>query len=552
MTPWDRATLALTLLAIDPKGFSGLIVRARVSPVRDAFMQIAKQLPMPQVKLHPSMTAQVLDGEIDLSSTLKSNALVMQKGLLDRPPSLFTLPMAERADPYLTARLSQTLDTGDGHCFLALDEGVDEDESIPTSLSDRAAFWISLDGLALADFDAFQLPENLEIIAKAVRKVDIPDDIPEQLVTLAVSLGIPSLRAPTLALRTAQAHAALHNRDVINADDMTLAVDLVYAHRATRMPELQEDEPEQPQDTEQPERQQNDDDTLTIPEDLLLDAVKAALPSDLLEKLAAGAKNKRNKGTGTGAKQTGNRRGRPLPARAGSKSSSARVDLIATLRAAIPYQTIRKRAQPDRLGPIIHPGDLRHKRYQTLSDRLLIFAVDASGSAAMARLAEAKGAVEMLLGEAYARRDHVALISFRGLDAEVLLPPTRSLVQTKRRLAALPGGGGTPLASGLSAAMSMAQTASQKGMSATIVLLTDGRANIALDGQANRKQAAEDAEKLASEISMLGLETLVIDTTIRPERALKTLAEKMQATYIAMPRADAKGVSAAVTASLAS
>jgi len=355
-----------------------------------------------------------------------------------------------------------------------------------------------------------------------------------------------------LALRTAQAHAALHNRDVINADDMTLAVDLVYAHRATRMPELQEDEPEQPQDTEQPESQQNDDDTLTIPEDLLLDAVKAALPSDLLEKLAAGAKNKRNKGTGTGAKQTGNRRGRPLPARAGSKSSSARVDLIATLRAAIPYQTIRKRAQPDRLGPIIHPGDLRHKRHQTLSDRLLIFAVDASGSAAMARLAEAKGAVEMLLGEAYARRDHVALISFRGLDAEVLLPPTRSLAQTKRRLAALPGGGGTPLASGLSAAMSMAQTALQKGMIATIVLLTDGRANIALDGQANRKQAAEDAEKIASEISMLGLETLVIDTTIRPERALKTLAEKMHATYIAMPRADAKGVSAAVTASLAS
>jgi magnesium chelatase subunit D len=189
MTPWDRATLALTLLAIDPKGFSGLIVRARVSPVRDAFMQIAKQLLMPQVKLHPSMAAQVLDGEIDLSSTLKSNALVMQKGLLDRPPSLFTLPMAERADPYLTARLSQTLDTGDGHCFLALDEGVDEDESIPTSLSDRAAFWVSLDGLALADFDAFQLPENLEIIAKAVRKVDIPDDIPEQLVTLAVSHG---------------------------------------------------------------------------------------------------------------------------------------------------------------------------------------------------------------------------------------------------------------------------------------------------------------------------------------------------------------------------
>lgn len=552
MTPWDRATLALTLLAIDPKGFAGLIVRARVSPVRDAFMQIAKQVPMPHVKLHPSMTAQILDGEIDLSSTLENNTLVMQKGLLDRTPSLFTLPMAERVDPYLSARLSQTLDAGEGHAFLALDEGVDEDEAIPASLADRAAFWISLDGLALADFSAFELPQNLDALAKDARKVDIPDDIPEQLVALAVSLGISSLRAPTLALRTAQTHAALQNRSMINADDMTLAVDLVYAHRATRMPEMTEDEPDQPQDAQQSESQQNEDESLTIPEDLLLDAVKAALPSDLLEKLASGAKNKRNKGTGTGAKRTGNRRGRPLPARAGSKSSSARVDLIATLRAAIPYQTIRKRAHPERLGPIIRPNDLLHKRYQSMSDRLLIFAVDASGSAAMARLAEAKGAVEMLLGEAYARRDHVALISFRGLDAEILLPPTRSLVQTKRRLAALPGGGGTPLASGLSAAMSMAQTAAQKGMSATIVLLTDGRANVALDGQANRKQAGEDAEKLAREISMLGLETLVIDTTVRPERALKALADKMHGTYIAMPRADAKGVSAAVTASLSS
>lgn len=553
MTPWDRATLALTLLTIDPKSFGGLIVRARVSPVRDALMVAVNALQILSVRLHPQMSAQVLEGDIDLSATLKSSELIIQKGLLDREPSLFILPMAERADPYLSARLSQTLDSDEGHAFLALDEGADEEEALPVSLSDRAAFWISLDGLALADFAPMILPDDLAQLAKAMRRVVVPDDIAEQLVTIAVTLGIVSLRAPTFALRAAQAHAALQKRTALTVEDITVAVDLVYAHRATRMPEAEQQDQETPPENnledEPPKESQND---LNIPDDILLDAVKAALPADILAKLNANTASKGSAGMGAGAKRTGNRRGRPLPARSGQKSNAARVDLIATLRAAIPFQTIRKNAQPDRTGPIIHHTDLRHKRYQSLSDRLLVFTVDASGSAAMARLAEAKGAVELLLSEAYARRDHVALISFRGTEAEVLLPPTRSLVQTKRRLAALPGGGGTPLASGLSSALNLAETAAQKGMTTTIVLLTDGRANISLEGQADRAQAGEDAQKIARTISAAGVDALVIDTTIRPERSLKQLADTMHANYIALPRADAKRVSAAVTASLAS
>ena len=552
MTPWERATLALTLLAIDPQGFGGLVVRARVSPVRAAFMDAVHSLPMPAVKLSAQMSPQTLDGDIDLSATLSRNTLVMQRGVLDRGPSVFLLPMAERADPYLTARLSQKLDAEQGHAFVAVDEGADADEALPLALKDRAAFWISLDGLALADFSAITLPQDLAALGKAARKVAIPDDTPEQLVTIAVALGVLSLRAPSFALRAAQAHAALAGRNVLAEPDLAAAVDLVYAHRATQMPET--DAPNDPApETEQSEPQtQDDQDTLNIPDDILLDAIKAALPPEVLAKLNANpVRTKSSAGNGTGAKRTGNRRGRPLPARPGPRSDAARVDLIATLRAAIPWQTIRKRALPDRTGPIIHPTDLRHKRYQSLSDQLLIFAVDASGSAAMARLAEAKGAVELLLSEAYARRDHVALVSFRGTSAEVLLPPTRSLVQTKRRLAALPGGGGTPLASGLSAALTLAQTATLKGMSATIVLLTDGRANISLEGEPDRAQAGADAQKIAGDICALGIDALVIDTTIRPERSLKKLAETMRASYIPLPRADAQGVSAAVTASLA-
>lgn len=548
MTPWQRATMALTLLAIDPQSLGGVVLRARSGPARDALLAAAANLPMPSVRLHPHMTAQVLDGDIDLSATLSGGTLVKQRGLLDRPPSLFILPMAERIDRYMSARLGQALDAGHSHALLALDEGSEDAQTLPPALSDRTAFHVTLDDVAMADLSAIPLPENLAALRRSARKVIVPPSILSDLVTLAVSLGISSLRAPTFALNAAQTHAAWQNRDTLTVDDVTIAVALVYAHRATQMP--QDDAPENtPQDA--PQDSEPQDQPLSIPKDILLDAIKAVLPPDLLSNLDAKA-SKRAAGAGSGAKRTGNRRGRPLPAHTGPKASAARVDLIATLRAAIPWQTLRKNAEPARTGPIFRQSDLRHKRYQTLSDRLLIFTVDASGSAAMARLAEAKGAVELLLSEAYARRDHVALIAFRGTDADLILPPTRSLVQTKKRLAALPGGGGTPLASGLSAALALAQTTTQKGLTPTIVLLTDGRANVALDGTGNRKLAATDAQLIATKINAAGVEAIVIDTTTRPERALQNLAQTMDATYIPLPRADAKGVSAAISTSLGS
>ena len=96
--------------------------------------------------------------------------------------------------------------------------------------------------------------------------------------------------------------------------------------------------------------------------------------------------------------------------------------------------------------------DFRMTRFQQRTRTTTIFVVDASGSSALNRLAEAKGAVELLLADCYVRRDQVALLAFRGKEAELLLPPTRSLVRAKRSLAGLPGGGGTPLAAGIDAA----------------------------------------------------------------------------------------------------
>jgi magnesium chelatase subunit D len=159
--------------------------------------------------------------------------------------------------------------------------------------------------------------------------------------------------------------------------------------------------------------------------------------------------------------------------------------------------------------------------------------------------------VELLLARAYARRDHVALIAFRGAEAELMLPPTRSLVQTKRRLSGLPGGGGTPLAAALKLATETALRARSRGLTPVLVLLTDGRANIALDGAAGRERAEADAAAMARAWRAIGAASVVIDTASRPEAGLKRLSLTLGGTYLPLPRADAARMSTALEASLA-
>ena len=107
--------MALRLLSADPSGLGGICVRARVGPARDAFVNRIKVLERASLRLHPSMTSNDLDGGTDLTATLNSGELVMQRGLFDCSPALMTLPMAERTTPYMSARLAQVLDSDCGH-----------------------------------------------------------------------------------------------------------------------------------------------------------------------------------------------------------------------------------------------------------------------------------------------------------------------------------------------------------------------------------------------------------------------------------------------------
>jgi magnesium chelatase subunit D len=545
---WQRACLTLHLLARDPQGLGGLVLRARAGPVRDRFLEgLREMLPGPVTRLHPAMGADTLLGGLDLTATLQSGHRIVAPGLLERPGT-FVLSMAERCPPDLAALLAQALDRGRMRPLILLDEGADDDEQPPRALAERLAFHVDLDGIGLRDtapVDETLLPDLGDDVRGAPQ-----EDAILTLTLLAARFGIDSLRAPRFALQAARALTHLHGgQSPVGPSEIRAAAELVFPHRATRVPEPPPEEaPED--DTPPPPETQDDTDTdkgetesLELPEEMLLEAIKALLPEDLLAGLQSEGAMRAGMGSGAGQRRKGNRRGRPLPSRRGRLDGSARIDLVATLRAAAPWQKLRRDMGGTPRQLAVWPSDIHVKRYEDRSDRVLVFAVDASGSAALARLAEAKGAVELLLAQAYAQRDHVSLIAFRGDGAELLLPPTRSLVQTKRRLAALPGGGGTPLAAALQAAGEVARMALDHGLTPTLALLTDGRANIALDGTANRAQAQADAERLALWLRGLGLPTVVLDVGRRPHAPLKQLAQTLGARYLPLPRADAKGIS---------
>jgi magnesium chelatase subunit D len=205
---------------------------------------------------------------------------------------------------------------------------------------------------------------------------------------------------------------------------------------------------------------------------------------------------------------------------------------------------------------VIRREDIRVKRFTERAGALFIFCVDSSGSMAMNRMREAKGAVTKLLQNAYVNRDTVALIGFRGDQAEILLPPTGSVERAKRSLDILPTGGGTPLASALVKAYGLVERARRSGIGQTlVVLLTDGRANVPIAENAagmimeiRRGHVRRELERVAESYRRGGVATLVIDTKqhFGANSDAVRLAELLDANYYFLPRIDAGEIAAIV------
>jgi magnesium chelatase subunit D len=608
--------LVAALFAVDPCGLGGVALRASASPLRDDWLALLKQLlpagtPLRRIPLNINDAA--LLGGLDLGATLSAGRPIAQQGVLAHADGgVVLLAMAERVPLGTAARLAAVLDTQevaierDGLALklparlgvVALDEGMADDEQVPTALLDRLAFLVRLKQSELDDEGADWQPKDIAFAREILPRISVPDDVVQALCAAALALGVYSLRAPIFAVKVARCAAALDGLLEVNEAHTALAARLVLAPRATQLPpaqaeaeeqlqsdEEQDDQPKEQtkeQPSEQPEERQDNeqDDSPDQPEklpdepppqdeqeisnsealaDSVLGAAQSAIPDGLLAALQVGqaAKARAQAAGRSGAVQKSQTRGRPMGARRGEPRSGARLNVIETLRAAAPWQKLRERQNPTPEGAAqkrihVRREDFHVTRFKQVGQTTTLFVVDASGSSALNRLAEAKGAVELLLADCYVRRDQVAVLAFRGKTAELLLPPTRSLARAKRSLAGLPGGGGTPLATAIDAARVLADQIKRRGETPIIVLLTDGRGNIARDGSAGRAKAGIDATAAARQIRLAGITALLLDTSSQPQPAAQALATEMGAAYVPLPYAGAQAVSRVVQLASAS
>jgi magnesium chelatase subunit D len=586
---WVDAAWAAALLAVDPRGLGGVVVRAGAGPVRDRWAADLRML-LPADRPLRRMPGHISDdrllGGLDLAATLHSGKPVAQRGLLaESDGGLIAVPMAERLSAATAARLAGAIDHGevgferDGMGarwdarigVVVYDEGGEEDSPPPLALTERMAFRLDLRALPLrACGEAAASAVDIVAARACLPEVQAGDEVIQALCATAMQLGVRELRASLLAVKAASAAAALAGRREVADEDAVLAVRLVLVPRATVLPATEPPpEPEPPQPPAEPAPDSGPEPTPpadpppTAPdadanpppppptpesldplEDRLVEAAIAALPQGLLAALQSAQEGHR---AGRVGKLVGAQRGgRPVGTRRGEPRGGARLNLIETLRTAAPWQAMRRAAAPGPRLIHVHADDMRVNRLQQRTATATIFVIDASGSSALHRLNEAKGAINLLLADCYVRRDQVGVIGFRGATAELLLPPTRSLVRAKRSLAALPGGGGTPLAAALEAALRLSGQVLRAGVTPIVVLLTDGRANIARNGERGRERAEQDALQMARQMRAARVTTLVVDTSPRPAPQARTLAAELGAAYRALPQAGSAELSAAI------
>jgi len=596
---WNDALTALQLLQIDPFGFGGVCLRAPHGPVRERWLHALSGLGIGLVKVPGSVDSERLLGGIDLAQTLQTGQLHMQAGLLQQADQgLVCLPMAERLSPALLAPLVQALEQGQvpptRHSaaptvtrfgVVALDESLPDEAGVGAALAEHLGVWLDLHELSPSDIhaawpddsgsDGLRIRLSPGAWARAreqLPQVQASDEQVQALCAAAMGLGIGSLRVPSLALRVACGHAALNGRSTLDADDLGFAARCVLAPRATQWPaepsapeaepapaedstppEPPEDsgeapenkaETDPPQDPGPPPEQQAEPSAEDLQE-MMVAAALASLPPHMLDALMTrqGAASHHTSGR-SGQTRAGSQRGRPLPPRPGRPGGQARLHVLATLRAAAPKQRLRQAHSAGRVA--IRAEDFHIQRYQQRASSCLILALDASGSAALQRLAEAKGAVELLLQQSYARRDSVCIVAFRGAQAQLLLPMTRSLVRAKRAMTGLPGGGGTPLALALKMAHEQAAQLQRQGVTPILVVLSDGRANVTLQGLGGRAQAQSDAQSWGEQWRASGHRALWIDTSMQPDAQAQQLASTMGAGYLPMPQVQSQRMASAI------
>ena len=434
--------------------------------------------------------------------------------------------------------------------------------------------------------------EHLLRSQQLLPQVKVGDDILELITDICAEYQVDGMRGDIVMYKTASTISAYEGRTQVSVEDVREAAQMALLHRQRRQPFQQPHLVTEQLDSMIEEHQSRDREPEDRDSSSSEDRNDDSDPSDLDDQEDSPPAEPSPEDSGPGdqwfevgdpysvqslqlqppdrrARRATGRRATTVSSSSAGRYSGARIpqgpvsDLAvdATLRAAAPYQQRRRdqvsavsqqtsgESDAQQLGTdrqlLIEPWDLREKVRETKTGSLLLFVVDASGSmGAQRRMVAVKGAILSLLLDAYQRRDRVALISFRGTRADLILPPTNSVDLAQLYLQDMPTGGRTPLSRGLYLALETLETERlrDRDVLPLLVLLSDGRANVAmgsssspdLEGNSRGADPADETKAIAALVKEKRIPSVVIDTELGFIRfgLAQPIAEAMGAHYI--------------------
>ncbi|WP_340121283.1 putative cobaltochelatase [Methylobacter svalbardensis] len=351
-----------------------------------------------------------------------------------------------------------------------------------------------------------ELRHRLTTAQQLLPEVLLDDALLDLISHLCCEFEVASLRADIVMHKAARALAALEGRSQVTSQDVRGAAELVLPHRRRRKPfeqpgldqdqldELMQQALQPPDQGESgaDDDQENDQDNGESQDE---QQVFAAASAGNVRKIEVDTVANRY---ASGKRSTAQDAPRGRVVRVVPDQNPSSLAVGATLRSAA------LRGSDDFQ---VTKSDLHQQVRTGKNANLILFVVDASGSMAAQRRMEAvKGAVLSLLTDAYQQRDEVAVISFRGESAQLLLSPTCSVDLAEQNLRELPTGGRTPLPHALSVAL---ETLAKTSMPPLLVLLTDGKANVALN---DGNDPWQESLRFATLLAERGVPALVLDT----------------------------------------